>query len=383
MGLMRREPQNENRSSSRPSEYVLYLYVYHSDMLIDIQTIGLVSSTPVPFTSVALGQKTFQITTSVGRCLQTYDLKRGLGLIFLTRPQTPADITATLASKDVVFAAFGGVDLAPGFWVFKRGKKVAELDVPTDLEEPIKQILTFGTWIIGCCTTRIEVWKSSTYEHYTTLYPTAAPKGGNELTGGITNMPTYLNKIFAGRKDGGVEIWNVSSGKLIFTVMPPAANCGSVTVLQPTPALSLLAIAYSEGPLIIHDIRTDKTVIQLDGGNSPITSISFRTDDLGAGEDGRNGHGHQLREHGHRGRRRAAGRGRRQGHARARRLGRRDRGCAAAQQVSCRAPTRRRTRVPRTAPTTGVRRNMPRTAPMIGMQCEWQAGPVSSAPMGA
>ena len=65
MGLMRREPQNENRSSSRPSEYVLYLYVYHSDMLIDIQTIGLVSSTPVPFTSVALGQKTFQITTSV------------------------------------------------------------------------------------------------------------------------------------------------------------------------------------------------------------------------------------------------------------------------------------------------------------------------------
>ena len=104
MGLMRREPQNENRSSSRPSEYVLYLYVYHSDMLIDIQTIGLVSSTPVPFTSVALGQKTFQITTSVGRCLQTYDLKRGLGLIFLTRPQTPADITATLASKDVVFA---------------------------------------------------------------------------------------------------------------------------------------------------------------------------------------------------------------------------------------------------------------------------------------
>ncbi|KAH7386464.1 Utp21 specific WD40 associated putative domain-containing protein [Cadophora sp. MPI-SDFR-AT-0126] len=258
-----------------------------SKLFSPFRTIGLVSSTPVPFTSVALGQKTFQITTSVGRCLQTYDLKRGLGLIFLTRPQTPEDITATLACKDVVFAAFGGGEATPGFWVFKRGKKVAELDVPTDLVEPIKQILTFGTWIVGCCTTRIEVWKSSTYEHYTTLYPTAAPKGGNELTGGISNMPTYLNKIFAGRKDGGVEIWNVNSGKLIFTIMPPAANCGAVTVLQPTPALSLLAIAYSEGPLIIHDIRTDKTVIQLDGGNSPVTSISFRTDDLGAGDDGR------------------------------------------------------------------------------------------------
>lgn len=247
----------------------------------------MVSSTAVPFTSVLLGGKTFQITTSVGRCLQTYDLKRGLGLIFLTRPHTPADITATLAWKELVFAAWGGDGAPTGFWVFKRGRQVAELDVPADLEESIKQIVIFGTWIVGCCSTRIEVWKSGTYEHYTTLYATAAPRGGNELTGGITNMPTYLNKIFAGRKDGAVEIWNVSSGKLVFTIMPPAANCGAVTALQPSPALSLLAIAYSEGPVIIHDVRKDKTIISLDGGSSPITSISFRTDNLGAGEDGR------------------------------------------------------------------------------------------------
>ncbi|KAI9050573.1 hypothetical protein LZ554_005734 [Drepanopeziza brunnea f. sp. 'monogermtubi'] len=258
-----------------------------SKLFSPFRTIGLVSSTAVPFTSVPLGGKTFQITTSVGRCLQTYDLKRGLGLIFLTRPQTPADITATLAWKEFIFATWGGEGTQPGFWVFKRGRQVAELDVPADLEEPIKQILIFGTWIVGCCSTRIEVWKSGTYEHYTTLYPTAAPKDGNELTGGITNMPTYLNKIFAGRKDGATEIWNVSSGKLVFTIMPPAADCGAVTVLQPSPALSLMAIAYSKGPLIIHDVRTDKTIINLDGGNSPITSISFRTDNLGAGEDGR------------------------------------------------------------------------------------------------
>ncbi|KUJ14312.1 Utp21-domain-containing protein [Mollisia scopiformis] len=257
-----------------------------SKIFTPFRTIGLVSSTPVPFTSIPLGKTTFQITTSVGKCLQTYDLKRGLNLVFLTRPQTPEDVTATIAWKDRVFAAWGGVDTAQGIWVFKRGKKIAELDMPTDLQQPVKQILIFGTWIVACCSTRIEVWKSATYEHYTTLYPTAAPKGGNELAGGICSMPTYLNKIFAGRKDGTVEIWNVSSGKLIYSIMPPAAHCGSVTALQPTPALSLLAIAYSEGPLIVHDIRQDKTVIDLDGGTSPITSISFRTDDMGAGEDG-------------------------------------------------------------------------------------------------
>ncbi|PQE05504.1 WD domain-containing protein [Rutstroemia sp. NJR-2017a BBW] len=262
-----------------------------SRIFTPFRTIGLVSSTSVPFTSIPLGKTTFQVTTSVGRCLQTYDLKRGLNLVFLTRPQTPADITATIAWKDRVFAAWGGEEEngQQGLCVFKRGKRIEEIPIPADLNEPIRQLLVFGTWIVGCCSTRIEVWKTATYEHYTTLHTVAAQKGGNELTGGICNMPTYLNKIFAGRKDGGVEIWNVSSGKLIYTLLPPGPDCGAVTALQPTPALSLLAIAYSKGPLTIHNVRTDKAVIQLNGGvsGSTIKSISFRTDDLGAGEDGK------------------------------------------------------------------------------------------------
>ncbi|RFU35003.1 hypothetical protein B7463_g1312, partial [Scytalidium lignicola] len=262
-----------------------------SRIFTPFRTIGLVSPTSVPFTSVPLGKTTFQITTSAGSCLQTYDLKRGLNLVFLTRPQTPEDITATVAWKDRVFAAWGGSGDtgAQGLWVFKRGKKCEELKLPADLHQPIQQLLVFGSWIVGCCLTRIEVWKSTTYEHYTTLYTTAAPKNGNRLTGGICTMPTYLNKIFVGRKDGIVEIWNVSSGKLVYSIMPAEANCGAVTALQPTPALSLLAIAYAEGPLTIHDVRTDKSIIHLNSGlsKSEITTISFRTDDLGAGEDGR------------------------------------------------------------------------------------------------
>ncbi|RDW61608.1 Utp21-domain-containing protein [Coleophoma crateriformis] len=260
-----------------------------SRIFTPFRTIGLVSSTTVPFTSIPLGKTSFQITTSVGRCLETYDLKRGLNLVFLTRPQTPEDISATVAWKDRVFAAWGGSKQggSQGLWVFKRGKKTEELVMPPDLDQPIKQVLIFGTWIVACCTTRIEIWKSATYEHYTTLFSTTVQKGGNELTGGICTMPTYLNKIFAGRKDGGVEIWNVNSGKLIYTVLPPGPKCGAVTALQPTPALSLLAIAYSEGPLVIQDIRRDKTVIHLNSSQSQVTSISFRTDEMGAGDDGR------------------------------------------------------------------------------------------------
>lgn len=142
---------------------------------------------------------------------------------------------------------------------------------------------------MACCLTRIEVWKTSTFEHYTTLHTIASKPGDNEITGGICSMPTYLNKVFVGRRDGWVEIWNISTGKLIYTILPPSPKCGPVACLEPTPALSLLAISYSNGPLIIHDVLMDKRVVALVAGteDAPVTSVSFRTDGQGAGQDGR------------------------------------------------------------------------------------------------
>ncbi|KAL8771966.1 MAG: hypothetical protein Q9203_004785 [Teloschistes exilis] len=258
------------------------------------RTVGLVSPTSVPFTSLPLGKTTFQITTSVGRCLHTYDLRRGLNLVFISRPQTPALITATVAWKEQVLAAWGGK--APeddiGVWAFERGKKSGELEIPHDLHEPIGEIVAFGSWIIGRCSTRIEVWKSAKYEHYTTITPTPS-RGmarGNLLSGGICNIPTYLNKVLVGKKDGSVDIWNVSTGKLVYTILPPNLDSGAVTALQPTPALSLVAIARADGSISIQDVRTDKAVLKLrhrDRNGASISSISFRTDGHGAGEDGR------------------------------------------------------------------------------------------------
>ncbi|MCJ1458999.1 hypothetical protein MMC28_009376 [Mycoblastus sanguinarius] len=102
-------------------------------------------------------------------------------------------------------------------------------------------------------------------------------------------MPTFLNKIFVGKGDGSVDIWNLRTGKLIYTIFPPSSSSGAVTALEPTPALSLLAVARADGSILIHDVRTDKAILRLNARGSrasTITSISFRTDGLGAGEDG-------------------------------------------------------------------------------------------------
>lgn len=166
-----------------------------------------------------------------------------------------------------------------------------ELVLPAGSSEPITQILIFGSWIVGCRANQIEVWKSTTYEHYTTIMPASSRsvKEGGALSGGITNMPTFLNKIMVGKRDGSVDIWNLNTGKLIYTILPPSLSSGAVTTLQPTPALSLLAVARADGSITIHEIRTDRVVLRLNAKPSYpsiISSISFRTDGLGAGDGG-------------------------------------------------------------------------------------------------
>ena len=195
-----------------------------------------------------------------------------------------------------MFAAWAGEATSSheGVWVFKRGKKVGELERPLGTSESVNRLIVFGSWIVGSCSTRIEVWKSTTYEHYTTLTPTISRKAGHGgiISGGICNLPTYLNKVFVGKQDGSLDIWNLSTGKLIYSILPPSASSGAVTALEPTPALSILAIARADGSIILHDIRIDKAVLSLNNKvshPSTISSISFRTDGLGAGEDGSKG----------------------------------------------------------------------------------------------
>jgi U3 small nucleolar RNA-associated protein 21 len=253
-----------------------------------------VSPTTVPFTSVRLGKTTYQITTSAGRSVQTYDLRRGLNLVFISRPQTPDTITATFAWQDKVFVAWGNLRTGSpgGVWVLKRGKRIASLETSKDTTEPIVRLLVFGSWIVGCSDKRVQVWKNASYEYYTTLVPPRASNSPGEqiYTGQVCTMPTYLNKIFVGRVDGGIDIWNVKTGRLVHTMLPASSKAGAVTVLQPTPVLCLIAVAYKSGALSIRNVETDQIVLSLraDSPDGPrVTSISFRTDGLGAGEDGR------------------------------------------------------------------------------------------------
>jgi U3 small nucleolar RNA-associated protein 21 len=242
---------------------------------------------------VPLGKTTFQITTSTGNSLQTYDLRRGLNLVFLSRPQCPSAITTTHAYRDRVFAAWGGSqpNEPRGVWVFKRGQLIAELEVDVTHPQEIRQLLVFGSWIVGCGSESIEVWNSESYEHYTTIFSAtgASKRSQGSFTGQICSLPTVLNKVFVGTKHGSVEVYNVSTGRLVHTILASSSRAGPITALAPAPAICLLAVAYADGSLNILDVEADEVILELRQGNDkkPVTCITFRSDGLGAGEDGR------------------------------------------------------------------------------------------------
>lgn len=261
--------------------------------VVNSKTLGLVSPTPVSFTCVRLGKSTFQMTTSVGHSLQTYDLRRGLNLIFMSRPPTPEIITATCAWQDKVFAAWGHLRARSpgGVWVFKRGKQIASLVSP-GLDGPIERLVVFGSWVVGCWVGGLEVWKNGSYEHHASLRAqfTSGSSGDQGYTRVMCNMPTYLNKVFVGRADGAVDIWNLRSGRLLYTLLPSSSDSGPVTAIQPVPVLSLLAIAHKSGALAIQNVDSGQLVLSLRTASvraAPVTAITFRDDGLGAGHDGR------------------------------------------------------------------------------------------------
>ncbi|KAI9894847.1 MAG: hypothetical protein M1814_000067 [Vezdaea aestivalis] len=259
-------------------------------IFVPYRTIGLVSPTSVPFSSIPLGKTTFQITTSVGDCLHTYDLQRGLNLTFLTRPRTPGEIGAISAWKASVLAAWSdSTNNAHGVWIYTRGKKVGQLAATEPPLESVLSLCIFGSWIVAVSFSTVFVWQSSDFEFYTSFASPGQRDGPQSYTRNLCHVPTILDKIFLGRSDGVVDILNVKTGKAIYSILPPYPKAGAVTTLEPAPAHGLVAIAYENGKIVIHNVFRDTMVLQFEMNTSagPVNSLSFRTDGLGAGNDGK------------------------------------------------------------------------------------------------
>ncbi|KAM4707414.1 WD repeat-containing protein 36 [Discoglossus pictus] len=207
--------------------------------------------------------KEFYLVTAVGKSFLTYNVNK-LGQVAVSNA-LPEAITCLAADRMLVFAAHGNLLKA-----FARNKEVVYTYKGHEAE--IHLVQPFGDHVISVDTSNILIiWDIKSEEEYLQLTFDKT----NFAISAIMHPSTYLNKILLGSQQGGLQLWNVKTNKLLFTF--PGWESG-VTVLQQAPAVDVVAVGLTCGKIIIHNIKFDETLMTFQQDWGPITAISFRTD---------------------------------------------------------------------------------------------------------
>ncbi|OCT98543.1 hypothetical protein XELAEV_18010780mg [Xenopus laevis] len=207
--------------------------------------------------------KEFYLVTSVGKSFLTYNVNK-LGQVAVSNA-LPEPINCLAADRMLVFAAHRNILKA-----FARNKEVVHTYKGHEAE--IHLVQPFGDHVISVDTGNVLIiWDIKSEEEYLQL----TFDKNNFAISAITHPSTYLNKILLGSQQGGLQLWNIKSNKLLYTFQGWGSG---VTVLQQAPAVDVVAIGLTCGKIIIHNIKFDETLMTFQQDWGPITSLSFRTD---------------------------------------------------------------------------------------------------------
>jgi U3 small nucleolar RNA-associated protein 21 len=158
----------------------------------------------------------------------------------------------------------------------------------------ISTIISLAPYICGLSTDgkRLFVWDSSPDELHTTIEFDASFTATQ-----IVHPSTYINKVVVASEEGSLQIWNIQTRQLIheftseaFGFNPDNTNAVITCVVQ-SPAIDVLAIGFSDGKIVIFDIRMGEILLQFEmtpeqaslgasARHRGVTSLSFRTDNV-------------------------------------------------------------------------------------------------------
>ncbi|KAL2634137.1 hypothetical protein R1flu_005616 [Riccia fluitans] len=220
-----------------------------------------------PFSIQRRGLETY-VTVSVGKSWQIYDCAK-ISLLFVG-PQLERKIRALAAYRDNTYVASG-----QRIVVFHRTRQVATWNGHTG---KVILLLAFGKHILSVGTEgRLLVW--SVVEEDPTC--PAEPVGEMQLRESfnptcIVHPETYLNKVLIGSEEGSLQLWNISTQKMIYEFKgwgSPIRSCVS------SPALDVVAVGCADGKIRLQNLRYDETVVTFTNTTrGPVTALSFRTD---------------------------------------------------------------------------------------------------------
>lgn len=184
---------------------------------------------------------------------------------------------ATVANSIVVFNSLNPVTV----WT-SHSSEITVITVVADILVTADREGVLITWQLPTSP------KDPPAQHGKIVSKTNLPPGF--VTSSIVHPPTYVNKVLLGAQDGRCLLLNLRTSRIVHNFGPFSS---SITALQPSPVIDVVAIGTKAGSIHLHNFRSDKEVVSfyhapdstyandLNSGVSQgnaIVAMSFRTD---------------------------------------------------------------------------------------------------------
>ncbi|BBN05516.1 U3 small nucleolar RNA-associated protein 21 [Marchantia polymorpha subsp. ruderalis] len=220
-----------------------------------------------PFSVQRRGLENY-VTVSVGKSWQIYNCAK-ISLLFVG-PQLERKIRALASWRDYTYVATG-----QSIVVFNRTRQVSIWNGHTG---KVILLLAFGKHILSIGTEgRLLIWPVIEEDPTAPVVPVGSIQFRQSFTPTcIVHPDTYLNKVLIGSEEGALQLWNISSQKMIYEFKgwgSPVRSC--VT----SPALDVVGVGCADGKIHLHNLKYDETVVTFTHTTrGPVTALSFRTD---------------------------------------------------------------------------------------------------------
>ncbi|XP_030844330.1 WD repeat-containing protein 36 [Strongylocentrotus purpuratus] len=207
--------------------------------------------------------KDHYVITAIGKAFHTYRVSK-LAIVAVSDTH-PEDITCLVADAFLAYTACKNVVRA-----FTLGQKVVH--TYNGHTSDVHLLLPFGDHLVSIdADSNLKIWDIQSEELYLDL-----PFDNNIFRiSALMHPATYLNKILLGSHQGGMQLWNIKSNKLLYTFQ----NLDSpITVIKQSPAVDVVAVGLANGKIILLNIKYDETIVTFTQDWGPVTDIAFRTD---------------------------------------------------------------------------------------------------------
>ncbi|XP_054708031.1 WD repeat-containing protein 36-like [Uloborus diversus] len=233
-----------------------------SKIFVSYRALGYVSNDVPLSLRYILRRNENLVVTAVGKSFHTYGCSK-LNLLSVSG-QHPEEISCLTSDAYLVFTACKNI-----VYAWRRGTELKHV-YKRPLQRNVQLMLPFGVHLIV-------IYEDSTlllWDIKAEVSTLEIPFSNFHITA-LVHPSTYLNKVLLGSHEGGLQLWNLRTNKLVYLFQ---GWNSAVVSLEQAPAVNVVAIGLENGDIYIHNLKFDETIMKFSQDWGAVTALSFRTD---------------------------------------------------------------------------------------------------------